>query len=87
MEEMRYIGAHWGSFTDDKTGEVKEYFSVFLAGAFEGTSSKDYHHEGLKPDKFSLVDPTILPEDLEFGDLVRVQFTRRGRISSIERCA
>lgn len=82
MEKMRYIGEHYGTFTDEKSGEVRSYHSFFLASEFENVNA-DYHHSGLKPEKFSLSPSCIPAGGLEFGTPVIVEFDRRGRLTSI----
>lgn len=82
MEKMRYIGEHYGTFTDEKTGEVRSYHSFFLAAEFENVNP-EYHHNGLKPEKVSLSPSCVAPFGLEFGSFVLCDFDRRGRLTSI----
>ncbi len=83
MEEKIFVGYRYGRFTDDKTGEIKDYCQVFVLEDFAGNQSNDYHYEGKAAVKYSCVSPEVF-KDIKVNSKVRCFFDSLKKISFMQ---
>lgn len=83
MEEKIFVGYRYGRFTDEKSGEIKDYCQVFVLEDFAGNHTKDYCFEGKAAVKYSCVSPEVF-KDIPINSKVRCFFDSRKKISLMQ---
>lgn len=80
MEVKIFVGYRYGRFTDEKSGEIKDYCQVFVLEEFAGNQTKDYCFDGMAAVKYSCVSPDVF-KDIPINSKVRCFFDSRKKIS------
>lgn len=73
----RLLHHKWGSFTDEKTGELKEYNKIVVCGVVpDDTKYNGNFKRGMLEDDYKLDKCDITPDELEamYGKVVNIDF-------------
>lgn len=74
-----FVGCAQGNMTDEKTGEKKPYYQMFVVSPVSSFKSEDYSAYGFKAEKKRCTSPDCW-KGLEPGDRVRLFFDDKQRV-------
>lgn len=74
-----YTGNARGNIVDDKTGEKRPYYQMFVLSPVSTYASEDYEAHGYKAEKKKCLNADVW-DGLEPGNRVRLFFDDKGRV-------
>jgi len=77
-----FVGCAQGNMTDEKTGEKKPYYQMFVVSPVSSFKSEDYSAFGFKAQKLRCTDPSVW-DGLQPGDQVKLFFDDKKRVQMV----
>jgi len=77
-----FVGCALGNMTDERTGEKKPYYQMFVVSPVSSFKSEDYSAFGFKAEKLRCSGPDVW-KDLQPGDQVKLFFDDKKRVQMV----